>query len=195
MRIQVFPDDLIILKLIPWSILRQISASRFNKLIMARLLEVIFRVHCSYGHDINSFLDSKKDVFCPRFFFSTYVIVTTPFVVQSKKSSGTIQARLWTATTTNNLVIVLGPWFSPGNFDKKTAKLDKIRKLTTIVPHETPINSGYGVHLRIFLYLRWAPCPKSIRKSRSTTVLTLALLSIFAVLLLPPKSAEISWTN
>ena len=119
MRIQVFPDDLIILKLIPWSILRQISASRFNKLIMARLLEVIFRVHCSYGHDINSFLDSKKDVFCPRFFFSTYVIVTTPFVVQSKKSSGTIQARLWTATTTNNLVIVLGPWFSPGNFDKK----------------------------------------------------------------------------
>ena len=40
---------------------------------------------------------------------------------------------------------------------KKTAKLDKSTKLTTIVPHETPINSGYVAHLGIFLLL-WKPC-------------------------------------
>ena len=42
---------------------------------------------------------------------------------------------------------------SPGNFDKKTAKLDKSTKPATIVPQETPINSGYGAHLSIALLL------------------------------------------
>ncbi len=40
----------------------------------------------------------------------------------------------------------------------QTAKLNKTTKSTTIVPQEPLIN------------LRWAPYPKSIKKSRSTTV-------------------------